>query len=327
MSKLMHNKVIGFIFSVLWTYLFLMLSQRYIALAVPIYLMLPCVLAVYTAVQGRNTGVLSALTVCALTALVPYNSYSMMLAAWTGLTGVLMGIMFLRKTRTKKLVVFTSVAYLVLVGGAIALYNWFYHTNLIENWLGMLSGLTEQMIQMLMDTAALSELPDSNAEIEAIATAFRSYPGMINDNFPAYIVIISAILGYIYFVLTKRWMRLSKVDVSFVRPFSEYRLPKSMAVFVMLLVIVSMLTSDYLPMMFHYNLTNILLFLFGVSGLAYLEWLLKKRGIPLAVRLLLLLALIIIRMVLPIIDIFQILMIIGILDTFINFRGKRGVRH
>lgn len=322
----MHNKIIGFVISALWTYLLLMLSERYSVLALPIYLILPCALAVYTAVQGSKAGILAALLVCALTALLPYSGYSILLAFWAGGAGVSLGGMFRSKTRTKKLVVFTSFAYLVLFGGGVALYNWSYQTDLIGNLLSMLERLTEYMIVMLADSAALSDIPGIEQEIEAAASVLRSYPGLLNDNFPAYFVIAVALFGYIFFALTKRLMRNAGVDTGFIRPFSEYRLPKSMLVFVGLLVVIGVITSDYLPMMFHYNVMNILLFVFGLAGLSYLDWWLKARAVPFAVRIILFLGLLLVRMMLPIIDIFQVLMILGILDTVLDFRNKRGVR-
>lgn len=162
----------------------------------------------------------------------------------------------------------------------------------------------------------------SEAEINAIITETIS---MIKALMPSVMILISILSALLCYYLFKRICMLKKDDVSMLTPFCEWRAERGIAImFFVILALQSFLPQDTMYGAAFMNVSVVMIFVFSLLGLAFLEHILKKRVQKSSVRKLILIGIFIVSLLMFIP--FLVLGVFGAIDAVWDFRTRLKAR-
>ncbi len=158
----------------------------------------------------------------------------------------------------------------------------------------------------------------SVTEIDAIMTNVLS---VVMKFMPSFIIILCICIAFLMFFIFKKILRLTKSDLSIYKPFSEWKLDKSLSVIYIVILIISFtVPKGYLAD----ALINVILvssFIFYIIGLSFIDFLLKrgfKSSIPRKICLVFIALLPLFALGFP----FMLLSIVGASDGLFCFKEK-----
>ncbi|MBC7765453.1 MAG: DUF2232 domain-containing protein [Hyphomonadaceae bacterium] len=239
---------------------------------------------------------------------------------WAVVVGTAMGLALRAKLSIDKLIAVASLGHLAYYLLSIGIQNAVFKQNIV---LGKI-----ERIRVLIDK--LFEISKRDAQSQAYQnmldqaqTLYKVVPTILQQIFPAMLVIFCMMLGYITFLCVKKLLKIVGAQTGEFKPFREFRIPKSMVWIVLLLILMQPLFEDPILQIVVVNAWLIMVAIITFVGLSVVDYFSKNIGIPGIARIFLYvcatLVLSLISIVLPI-NPFQLLMFIGIFDTFFNMR-------
>ena len=321
-SKNNRSNIFYFSVTILLTYGMVLLSVAVPIVSVVLWVLLPLPTTLYAARYGAKKGVLGALTIGAVSALGAFYGFMPHLAIWAGATGLCLSVLLEKKVPTIRVVITMATLYFILFVSTIVYYNWVYQADIIQNLIDTVQHFLN-MAALLLNELLATGAQDGAEQMRLLETVLKELPKVIGENLSSYLIIISMVFGYLYYGIAKKLVRYSGVSVTHLKPFYHFRIQKRALLFVVLVWIFQGIGSEYIAEVIMNNIIQVIMFLVAISGLAVMDWQLKKVGVIAILRVLIGIGVFILSAFVPLIDFWQILIIVGVLDAFLNFRKIR----
>ncbi len=229
--------------------------------------------------------------------------------------GVITGILLKNKCTTMKIVLLNSAGCLISCVSYITYISYISGTNAILSYVNYIK---PEFIEMMNEYVSSMGLNDYAAVITEFVDAYFVY---VQNMLPSIFVVIALIFAFFSAIIISVVLKFSGKSNLFKFEFSKFMCDKTTTIVFFISFVCSMLMKNGVLQTVFMNIFVILLFVFQVCGFSLIDYFLKKKSMPMGVRVLILFVCFLFTT--SLIMLFA-LIITAILDSFKNYR-KIGV--
>lgn len=230
-----------------------------------------------------------------------------------GLIGIVLGYMYKKQKKPVEILMAGTLAYLIGIMLIYVASIKFFNIDLMKQMQNMFN---ESMTQSEKIVTAAG-MPISKGQKEL----FVQMNDILQTVFPSILVMVSVCLSWITVIISGSALRKLKHDVIPWPKFKDIQLPKSIAwyyvIFILLSTFIKVEPTSYLHMVFS-NLYVIFALLLVLQGLTFIAFLAHSKGFTKGVPIISFIACMFIPMLFPLVT------ILGIIDLGISLRSKIG---
>lgn len=195
--------------------------------------------------------------------------------------------------------------------------------NFIAEFSSSIDQFTGELQKVYSSMAANPEMQEM-LSAEQLDSAVKMVDGLglaVKMMLPSSFLIAPFIIGWVNIVLTDKIMMRLKLRVKKLKPLSQWRLPKSLATF-LICIITFLLLSDlmgweFIPEIYTITLTNICYTIYLLMGISFIFWLINRKREKESMGLKVLTVVICFLFS----WIMSLLIFVGVADTYMNLRG------